>query len=505
VATNANRLLYGELPYRDYFLRIPPLTDWAVGLWLGLFGNQLSVLRLYFLFSVLVSTVALTKLSYRHLSAGLCWLPPLWFIMIGPQAWPMASFHWDATALALLAILLLDNRKSPRRLVFVGMLVACCGMCLHTKGAALWVACTVTFLWEPSGERGRGARAILLGVSIPSLVFLVGLSLYGGLGAFFQQTLAFNAGRYLDVQGHSLDLSPLTQDFHTLIDGLRKSSGKIGLPTVAWAFQAASYILMIDVMGLALYYPLVILGGVGLLWKGRLALSMRALVITLLLASLIDLGRPNRYHLNFHLPLLTLLVALLLDLVPARALRNGAGLFLGICALLVGWSNVQSWSAYRFPVSLPRGTVLTQDPGEAALLGELYSITGRDAGEQAMFAFPDASLTAWLLGLRNPTGLTAAVPLFYSDEMLKGAKVSIEAAQAKWLLYRPIGAASMRDYGLDVEEFSRQQDQVRDLLTSGFQVERAWGSTVLYRRSEATAKSPDARESAPLPESDVRP
>jgi hypothetical protein len=89
--------------------------------------------------------------------------------------------------------------------------------------------------------------------------------------------------------------------------------------------------------------------------------------------------------------------------------------------------------------------------------------------------------------------------------MLKGAKVSIEAAQAKWLLYRPIGAASMRDYGLDVEEFSRQQDQVRDLLTSGFQVERAWGSTVLYRRSEATAKSPDARESAPLPESDVRP
>ena len=481
VVSNASRLLYGELPYRDYFLRLPPLTDWTIGLWLKAFGNQLMSLRAYFCFSALVSTLALTRLSFRHLKDPLRWLAPLWFILVGPQAWPMASFAWDASAWALTAILILDTADTRPRYLIVGLLTAATGMALHTKGAALWLALILGLSRLPSRSRRTGLLFVNIGIALPTAVFLAFLASYGAVGQFFHQTVGFNAGAYLQAQGHSLDLSPVSADFQAVAQGIASTLAHPSMAAAFWVPKAIGYWVMVDLVGFALYYPLVILGTLVLLWRTPTSVSIKVLLLTLTFASLLDLGRPNRYHLNFHLAFYAFLVCLLIDSIPKKLPRRILAALLTANVLLVGWSNLEGWSGYQYLVVLPRGRVYTQSPGEARLLYDLSRIT-QSGEEQDMFAFPDASLTAWLLGKRNPTGITASLPLFYTDEMFREAKRRIEKRKAEWLLFKPVGPGSIAEYKFDPQKFAKAQHDLCEFLTQGYDPVASWGPIVLYRR-----------------------
>ncbi|MDH7569343.1 MAG: hypothetical protein QHJ73_07130, partial [Armatimonadota bacterium] len=220
VAVGAERILAGEVPYRDFFELITPGSLYLYAATFRVFGTSVETLRF---FTAVVGAAAASLLYGLGASQGLrwrAWLPVFLFVAAFP-AWFVASHHWVSTLLVAGALALLLPARAgralpPWRWAAAGAMSALTLLTLQDKGIYLAVLLGATAAWEgkrsaqedPATHRfstpWRPTRPLvafcagLLAVLGPAMVCL---ALWRALYAFFYDCFLWNVRHYHGFSG----------------------------------------------------------------------------------------------------------------------------------------------------------------------------------------------------------------------------------------------------------------------------------------------------------------
>ncbi|MEW6277241.1 MAG: hypothetical protein AB1758_01365 [Candidatus Eremiobacterota bacterium] len=477
VASVASRVCHGEMPYRDYFTRAMPGTDWLLGLSFRVLGEQLWVLRGYFALMAGLLAASVQWFSCRLLPRGWSELPAILFMSLGVQAFPLANCQWDASIFSLLALTVLAERRRVGALVLAGVLCGVTVLFIQTKGVATCAGAGLLVLLEPLPwrQRLRNLGGLVAGALVPGALFTAWLLSVQLLGAFLTMAIGVNLNAYVELQSVPYSLSPLWEELRVLAEGLTRIGSGGTLAWTLWFFRALAF-AVVDWVKFGGYYPVLLAGAVLAFRRARSRpwtvqdSALVGLVLVLCLASALDAARPNRYRLNLQSPLWNpLLVYCLWRLTRFRSVLTGVVL---AAYLAHGLDNLTGWWRYRYPIAFPRGVLRAEDPRLAALTGRLVADVLQSAPPGTpVFIFPDLMFAAWLLDRPNPTRLPEAIPLMYPEQEFVLAREALYRQPSACLVYFPLDPHLGGDYPrIEPARFAAEQERLHRFFTEGCRV-----------------------------------
>jgi hypothetical protein len=171
VATDASRMLAGQLPYRDYFELLTPGSELFYAGWFKLFGVSLWIPNLL-MPCLAAATVLFMSLCARHVMRGpFIALPGLLFVGFVLYGSFDAMHHWFSTVIILAAVVVLLNGTTFWRIAAAGALCGLAASFTQSKGAAVLLALLIYILL--SEKRNEGWRKCLLLCVMALLIFAV--------------------------------------------------------------------------------------------------------------------------------------------------------------------------------------------------------------------------------------------------------------------------------------------------------------------------------------------
>ena len=468
VVYGAQRMLDGQMIYRDWDTHLAPGPFYVAAAWFSLVGFQAPATRLLF-GMIFALTAVLVDLAGQHcLPAKGHWqsLPVLLWCTAGCMEFPIFSYHWLATMAAtasLLAGLHWVEHGSRAAALALGGAVALAGWFLQSEG--LVGVLMIAFWWIRFRPRYLGLVLLSL-VITTALLWLPLLTQWPKI--LYQNThlgghLAFNRKLYSlshwsfflgHYQGLDLGVGPLTLGAvlsHILINGLRY----LGLP---W----------------------LVLGG----WWGaerkrdRAGVALSAAMLAWLL------GTANRHtivYLSFLSPGWALLLVKVLQLLPRGAWLAGA---LGLCEIL-GWACRFELRRETFtqPVQTRAGVYFVTEPAQALALNTAYSWVRNLPPATPVLCFP-YSPSFYSLGLlKNPIRRQTLVPHLDPPAAFPEALQAIREQKVEWLLYiGPNPQEISGEYDTTPAEVERSWEELRLQVTQGYQRIAGDRSLGFYRR-----------------------
>jgi hypothetical protein len=210
----AERMLHGEVLYKDFFEFLPPggfvLTAW----WFTAAGVSVWSARLLGVLTV-TGVACFTYLASRQASRN---APLSAFLVIGwfllPQGYllPQLSHHWFTTLFSMMACwaALAGLQQKPRGLwgaVLAGAMEGAAVMVTPTCGALAWLAAATGFL-----RQGPAALLTYLAASaLPPAFALAYLAAHGDLAMAYADFIRFTGAHYASIQvvPFGFGLSPL--------------------------------------------------------------------------------------------------------------------------------------------------------------------------------------------------------------------------------------------------------------------------------------------------------
>jgi hypothetical protein len=192
----AQRVLGGDVPYRDYTSLYPPLTTLLDVVVIGVTGRHLLVTRLVFL-----AIVAANLLLVRSLAARLTGSERTGTLVGLLAAATHGAPSWGY-ALVLATSLILGafagaRRGGTRWTIAAGALLALASLARHDT--AFWAALPIAFVVF---KRSRREGAILLGTAaLGPLALVVALACLGALGAAWHQLVVIPGTLYAGIRG----------------------------------------------------------------------------------------------------------------------------------------------------------------------------------------------------------------------------------------------------------------------------------------------------------------
>lgn len=210
ILSSAQRILQGEVPYRDFFETFTPGSFYWVAAVLRVFGTTVATAQGL----LLVTGVALALLvdrQSRHLTPGpYDLLPTALFLVLGIPFWPVVSHHWDSTILAMLTCLSLlrwCRQPTSRGLLATGWWAGLTALFLQTKGVAVFLGSWATVLLatrQGGGSWKEGTRRTAVLAAAPLLMGLATLAFFqqqGALAPLLDAVVRFPLTRYANVSG----------------------------------------------------------------------------------------------------------------------------------------------------------------------------------------------------------------------------------------------------------------------------------------------------------------
>jgi hypothetical protein len=203
---NANRIVAGHLPYRDYFAFLPPGIELTYALLIKGFGARSWIPNLMIACLAAAAAWLMTLIAAQLMRGPAIALPGLLlagFVLPGSFD---ATHHWFSTIALMAAVLVLLHGDSFRNIAAVGLLCGIAGWYTQTKGVAA-VAGFVTYLLlkgrrESTPARDRWLKCILLS-GLALTVFAVG-NLYfvraAGLSRWFYCLVVYPLRYYPSVR-----------------------------------------------------------------------------------------------------------------------------------------------------------------------------------------------------------------------------------------------------------------------------------------------------------------
>lgn len=207
LAHNAQRVIQGEMPHRDFYSLQGPLSSFLAAAWSAVFG--LSFLKLRLLGVVLHAAMVLLTYSIARRFAS-----PAWAVAAGALAViaglphmhfaPLAVWQGNALSLAAVALALHSIRRPDGKLAFAsGIVAALSVLARHDQGAYLVIAMlvlAVALRAVPGTRLAPGPRfklgAWILGAAVIAVPALLFFWASGALPAMWEQLVLFPLTRY---------------------------------------------------------------------------------------------------------------------------------------------------------------------------------------------------------------------------------------------------------------------------------------------------------------------
>lgn len=185
--TNAQRLLHGELIYKDFLEFTPPGTDL---IYLGMF-------------SVLGSRIWVPNLVVLLLGVALCWLcfriarsimrpaqaalAAALFMVLDYGRMLNATHHWFSVLAVMAAVAVLLEARTPVRIAVAGSLLGVAAFFTQTRGPIAALGVGIYLLWD----RAQAQRSWSNCLKDELLLFLPLVAAWGALSSYFIARVGF--------------------------------------------------------------------------------------------------------------------------------------------------------------------------------------------------------------------------------------------------------------------------------------------------------------------------
>ncbi len=462
----ADRLLHGEVLYRDIYTGIFPGLYYATAALFSLFGEDVRVTRFAQVAVNVGTALCLFLLGRRVMPPGWAALASLAYavlVVVGFPGLTMFNYSPLALVLALFALLFLlrhgDSRKAADG-ILAGLLLAGCALTKQNFGAlALLAFLAVSLLsWRDGAFSDRGLLRSLLPLAaaggLASAAALLALVLAGAGPALVDATL-FSLGR-TQLASYADPIPPIF-GAHPEADGrfvflytpaalfgyLVRGETLFGAAIPAWLWSGAIRLAY----GGALF---ALAGGVLRCWLERAAAPSRRTRETralVLFAAILFLGIfPSAIwsHLAFVLAPVLLVAAWGLEGVHARLRAHSATLARGY-ALAVALAaavgvlaaarisfDITRW--YSEPLSLPRASLRVSVDDAALYRGALRFVERCAPPATPIFVAPDMPLVYFLARRPNPTPFDLVIPGKVEGPLIVER---LEATQTRCVVFAP--------------------------------------------------------------------
>ena len=445
LACGAERILRGQVPYRDFFSELGPASFYLHALIFKLGSINIVSLRL----TAWLLGGALTGLLY--ILARKILRPP-WAVATAAifplVCYPLAyrvSHHWWANFFLLLAVLALSaglarepGEKSESRLRWCALAGALAGATLLTmQSKGFWaILMGLLFLWTEhwfsgSGEhRLRRVLSFLAGTVVVLGVMAAYFASQGALGAWIDANLIFlftNYRVYLDV--------PQASAIETVLHIGRLAFTQ---PSVHFSLYSIGYIFFFF-LG-----PVVAFGGsVARLFTARHHPQMDAPTVYLLLlqaagAFFSESHSPDIVHLIWGSPLLLILFAYQWERLNSgvRALKRPLQIAgVGVIALTLFAAGRKAINMSRIDgrVETRRGVLYVHPEMVVPTQSWINAIEQRVPEGGETFFYPYMADVYFLTATRNPTRYDVLLPDFHRADQVEEAIASLERARPAYV------------------------------------------------------------------------
>lgn len=437
----AQRILHGQVPYRDFFSFVTPGSYYWTALLFKVFGNSMLVARTALVvyggvFSLLTYLLARRVCSRRHAALGACLLT-----VTGLPYYFVAFHNWDSTlwtCLALYCAVRFLEGPNWSWAFSLGSFTSLTCLFEQSKGGGLMLGLTVGFLFLSYTFGGRDLftrrrlAALALGLLLPLLVTLAYFESQHSLGLMLADWL-WPLKHYSSVNRVPYGFLPLSpSEWHTLHSG-----------SPLWqlfAFFVLSPAFLVPVLPVL---AVVVLGCRLFAMRARriwdranayyvfVCSCIGGLLLSLLVA------RPGLSHMMFLAPVFYVVLCWVFEgrafggaflpatrrLIIAYVLLSFSGFGL---ALLLNAANA------HHPLQTRRGTLRTGDQDAVVAYVQAHVPTGAK-----IFVYPYQPLYYYLTGSDNPTSYDFLFEGFNTPAQFGQAAQQLEADHTPVVLLSP--------------------------------------------------------------------
>lgn len=421
----AERLLRGQVPYRDFLVITGPGTFWIQAGILGLLGPTLRHARLALVFDLALLTAIVYWLSARLTSRTYALALTLFFFAL--QTRPLfrlyVNHRWDSGAFGLLAVaLVFAGTEKPRFILFFSAGLAAAIAAWITPSLLAVLALLALWLLMVK-ELRRKLVPYFAGIACISLIAGGVLFFQGALGPMFRDLLWTSA--------HYPAANRVPYGYGAIAPGgLRVIfAGAGGAALIARATGLIS-VLLPPVLPLAVYAAWIIRR-----FRHKEMDQREKLSTLLMLASfgfvISTYPRWSADQLLFIVPIFYVLAGYMLDrFLKGRVVRAAAGAcFLAIAIAAFSYSVLRIKSE---PVIETRvGQVRADGDGQSIL----RLAGGRVSPDDTLFVYPYLPMVYFLTGAQNPTRYSFLQPGMMDSHNYDEAAAQLRAHPPRWVLY----------------------------------------------------------------------
>ncbi len=190
---HAERMLRGEILYRDIFQFNLPGTEYLYELLFRCFGVHLWIGPLTLLFASIAVTLMVYALARLVLPGAAAMLPPVAYLVFCQRTAMDGSHHWYSTLLVLLAVYLVAKARGLLALSAAGALLALATLFTSSRGAFVAAGVSLFLVW--SLRELRSSAKALAALLAPFAAVLAAAFLYlasvAGPKALFDSVIIF--------------------------------------------------------------------------------------------------------------------------------------------------------------------------------------------------------------------------------------------------------------------------------------------------------------------------
>jgi hypothetical protein len=171
---NGQRMLYGELPYLDFFQFTPPGADLVYFANFKAFGPRIWVVNAVVLLLGVALCWVCFEIARKLMHRSLAILATLLFLTLIYSRLLNATHHWFSVLAIMMAVAILMQRTDPRRLTMAGALLGIASFFTQTHAIVVLIAISLflksgTAPSQPGQSFWRNERALLAGFFVAFL------------------------------------------------------------------------------------------------------------------------------------------------------------------------------------------------------------------------------------------------------------------------------------------------------------------------------------------------
>jgi hypothetical protein len=449
ILQGAQRILDGQVLYRDFFSFFTPGSYYLVALVLRVFGDSYLVAHT----ALALLGAALSPITYllaRRVCSRQASLLVTFLMTVTALPWRFIVIHnWDSTlwaCLALYSAVRLLESPTVSWAFAAATFTSLTALFEQSKGAGLLLGLSTGFVIIALGERQSKLFtrsqliAIAIGLTWPFLVTLVYFATRHALTTML-------AGWFWPLQHYSLaNRVPYAFDNMTGVARHRIfDSASFGLRLfVMLVFSARIWVPYLPLFGVALLIRLTFRrrrrASLGPEWAYYVLVS--ATISGLLLS--IVIGRADYLHFIFLQPIFFLVLAWVLD---GRGIRNPfftriapvVGLCLSMSLLAMAAKSLFVAPSDRSVITR-RGRIVTQGPGTVIEYVQAHVAQG-----ESILIYPYQSTYYYLTQTYNPTRFDYFQPGMHTEEQLREMLADFSAHPTRAVLYEPTFTDHLRE------------------------------------------------------------